>query len=127
MPPKMMRVFITALPRMTEESPTALAISPSQVSQVMCVFGDILSINTLKKQVYLEFSVPELYLRFSFLEATIITEPPEDTEVKVGDEVILSCSASFDPMLDIAFIWAVDFRVIDFDSEWQHYERVLVG
>uniref|UniRef100_A0A8C2XMV8 Contactin 1b n=1 Tax=Cyclopterus lumpus TaxID=8103 RepID=A0A8C2XMV8_CYCLU len=55
-------------------------------------------------------------------EATSITEPPEDTEVKVGDEVILRCAASYDPMLDITFIWAIDFRVIDFDSEWEHYE-----
>lgn len=51
---------------------------------------------------------------------------PEDSEVKVGDEIILSCTASYDPMLDITFIWAIDFRVIDFDSEWQHYERVMV-
>jgi len=62
-----------------------------------------------------------------FPEATSITVAPEDTEVKVGDEVILRCAASFDPMLDITFIWAIDFRVIDFDSEWQHYERVMVG
>ncbi len=41
--------------------------------------------------------------------------------------MILRCAASYDPMLDIAFIWAIDFRVIDFDSEWQHYERVMVG
>lgn len=61
------------------------------------------------------------------LEATSITVAPEDSEVKVGDEVILRCSASFDPMLDIAFIWSIDFRVIDFDSEWEHYERVMVG
>lgn len=29
-------------------------------------------------------------------------------------------------MLDITFIWAIDFRVIDFNAEWQHYERVPV-
>lgn len=60
-------------------------------------------------------------------EATSLTEVPEDSEVKVGDEIVLKCSASFDPMLDIVFIWAIDHRVIDFDSEWQHYERVMVG
>lgn len=64
---------------------------------------------------------------FSSLEPTSITEAPEDTEVLVGDEVILKCGASFDPMLDIAFIWAIDFRIIDFESEWEHYERVMVG
>lgn len=51
---------------------------------------------------------------------------PEDTEVAVGGEVVLACSASYDPMLDIAFIWAIDVRVIDFDAEWQHYERIMV-
>lgn len=60
-------------------------------------------------------------------EATSLTEVPEDSEVKVGDEIVLKCSASFDPMLDIVFIWAIDFRVIDFNSEWQHYERIMVG
>uniref|UniRef100_A0A667XYD3 Contactin 1b n=1 Tax=Myripristis murdjan TaxID=586833 RepID=A0A667XYD3_9TELE len=56
-------------------------------------------------------------------EATNITVAPADTEVKVGEEVILSCSAEYDPMLDITFVWAIDFRVIDFSAEWQHYER----
>uniref|UniRef100_A0AAQ5XLC0 Contactin 1b n=1 Tax=Amphiprion ocellaris TaxID=80972 RepID=A0AAQ5XLC0_AMPOC len=58
-------------------------------------------------------------------EATSLTVAPEDTEVQVGEEAILRCAASFDPMLDITFIWAIDFRVIDFDMEWQHYERVM--
>uniref|UniRef100_A0A667YC41 Contactin 1b n=1 Tax=Myripristis murdjan TaxID=586833 RepID=A0A667YC41_9TELE len=58
-------------------------------------------------------------------EATNITVAPADTEVKVGEEVILSCSAEYDPMLDITFVWAIDFRVIDFSAEWQHYERLL--
>lgn len=61
-----------------------------------------------------------------YSEATSLTAPPEDTEARVGDEVILSCAASYDPMLDITFIWSIDFRVIDFDAEWQHYERVMV-
>uniref|UniRef100_A0A3Q2XPF1 Contactin 1b n=1 Tax=Hippocampus comes TaxID=109280 RepID=A0A3Q2XPF1_HIPCM len=59
------------------------------------------------------------------ITATSITVAPEDTEVTVGGEVVLACSASYDPMLDIAFIWAIDFRVIDFDAEWQHYERIM--
>uniref|UniRef100_A0AAX7UCX0 Contactin 1b n=1 Tax=Astatotilapia calliptera TaxID=8154 RepID=A0AAX7UCX0_ASTCA len=62
---------------------------------------------------------------FFCLEATSITVAPEDTEVRVGDEVILKCQASYDPMLDITFIWAIDFRVIDFNAEWQQYERVM--
>uniref|UniRef100_A0A8C1Q1M5 Contactin 1b n=1 Tax=Cyprinus carpio TaxID=7962 RepID=A0A8C1Q1M5_CYPCA len=41
-------------------------------------------------------------------EATKITVAPSDTEAVVGDTTILQCSASFDPSLDITFIWTVD-------------------
>uniref|UniRef100_A0A8C6SVX1 Contactin 1b n=1 Tax=Neogobius melanostomus TaxID=47308 RepID=A0A8C6SVX1_9GOBI len=58
-------------------------------------------------------------------EATSLTAVPEDTEVEVGEDTVLRCAASYDPMLDITFIWSVDFRVIDFSLEWQHYERVM--
>ncbi|XP_059893843.1 contactin 1b [Gadus macrocephalus] len=58
-------------------------------------------------------------------EATELTVLPEDTMAKVGEEVILDCGATYDPMLDIAFVWAVDYRLIDFEAEWQHYERVV--
>uniref|UniRef100_A0AAZ3P827 Contactin 1b n=1 Tax=Oncorhynchus tshawytscha TaxID=74940 RepID=A0AAZ3P827_ONCTS len=60
-------------------------------------------------------------------EATQITVAPEDTQVMVGEEVHLQCQASFDPSLDITFIWSLDFRVIDFYLEWKHYERIMVG
>uniref|UniRef100_A0A667YDA1 Contactin 1b n=1 Tax=Myripristis murdjan TaxID=586833 RepID=A0A667YDA1_9TELE len=43
-------------------------------------------------------------------EATNITVAPADTEVKVGEEVILSCSAEYDPMLDITFQWLVSLN-----------------
>uniref|UniRef100_A0AAZ3RE14 Contactin 1b n=1 Tax=Oncorhynchus tshawytscha TaxID=74940 RepID=A0AAZ3RE14_ONCTS len=58
-------------------------------------------------------------------EATQITVAPEDTQVMVGEEVHLQCQASFDPSLDITFIWSLDFRVIDFYLEWKHYERIM--
>ena len=112
----MTRACTPALLRTTEESPTARAISPSQVREYLHVF------------VYI-FNTENIYsflVSFS-LEATSITEPPEDSEVMVGDEVILRCAASYDPMLDITYIWAIDFRVIDFDAEWEHYERIMVG
>ena len=59
-------------------------------------------------------------------EATELTVLPEDTMAKVGEEVLLDCGASYDPMLDITFVWAIDHRIIDFQAEWQHYERVVV-
>uniref|UniRef100_A0A674DWT0 Contactin 1b n=1 Tax=Salmo trutta TaxID=8032 RepID=A0A674DWT0_SALTR len=58
-------------------------------------------------------------------EATQITVAPEDTQVMVGEEVHLQCQASFDPSLDITFIWSLDFRVINFYLEWKHYERIM--
>ncbi|KAM6984802.1 contactin 1b [Aplochiton taeniatus] len=58
-------------------------------------------------------------------EATSITVGPEDMLAKVGEEVILQCSASYDPMLDISFIWAIDHRVIDFHAERTHYQRIM--
>lgn len=60
-------------------------------------------------------------------EATSITVAPEDVMVEVGGEVTLSCSASYDPMLDVTFIWAVDYRVIDFHAERRHYERIMTS
>uniref|UniRef100_A0AAY5KL56 Contactin 1b n=1 Tax=Esox lucius TaxID=8010 RepID=A0AAY5KL56_ESOLU len=58
-------------------------------------------------------------------EATQITVAPEDTVAMVGDEVRLQCQASYDPSLDVTFIWSLDFRVIDLYLEWKHYQRVM--
>uniref|UniRef100_A0AAY5K0V1 Contactin 1b n=1 Tax=Esox lucius TaxID=8010 RepID=A0AAY5K0V1_ESOLU len=60
-------------------------------------------------------------------EATQITVAPEDTVAMVGDEVRLQCQASYDPSLDVTFIWSLDFRVIDLYLEWKHYQRVMVS
>uniref|UniRef100_A0A8C1JC98 Contactin 1b n=1 Tax=Cyprinus carpio TaxID=7962 RepID=A0A8C1JC98_CYPCA len=58
-------------------------------------------------------------------EATKITEAPSDTEAVVGDTTILQCSASFDPSLDITFIWTVDSYVINFYTDFEHYELLM--
>uniref|UniRef100_UPI001EAEA587 contactin-1-like n=1 Tax=Oncorhynchus gorbuscha TaxID=8017 RepID=UPI001EAEA587 len=52
------------------------------------------------------------------------SSPRGHFQVMVG-EVHLQCQASFDPSLDITFIWSLDFRVIDFYLEWKHYERIM--
>uniref|UniRef100_A0A8C1ZUV9 Contactin 1b n=1 Tax=Cyprinus carpio TaxID=7962 RepID=A0A8C1ZUV9_CYPCA len=64
---------------------------------------------------------------FIFSEATKITEAPSDTEAVVGDTTILQCSASFDPSLDITFIWTVDSYVINFYTDFEHYELLMVS
>uniref|UniRef100_A0A672SLG4 Contactin-1-like n=1 Tax=Sinocyclocheilus grahami TaxID=75366 RepID=A0A672SLG4_SINGR len=58
-------------------------------------------------------------------EATKITVAPSDTGAVVGDTTILQCSASFDPSLDITFIWTVDSYVIHFYTDFEHYELLM--
>uniref|UniRef100_A0AAR2KT43 Contactin 1b n=1 Tax=Pygocentrus nattereri TaxID=42514 RepID=A0AAR2KT43_PYGNA len=53
----------------------------------------------------------------SITEATKITVPPSDVEVTVGETTVLQCSASYDPSLDITFIWTVDSYIINFGRE----------
>ncbi|XP_076862840.1 contactin 1b [Brachyhypopomus gauderio] len=59
----------------------------------------------------------------SITEATKITEAPSDMEVAVGDSAVLPCSASYDSSLDITFIWSLDSYVINFDTDFEHYEK----
>lgn len=59
-------------------------------------------------------------------EATKITVAPSDSEAVVGDSIVLQCSASYDPSLDITFIWTIDSYVINFYTEWDHYELLRV-
>ncbi|KAM4573818.1 contactin-1a isoform 1-T3 [Odontesthes bonariensis] len=56
-------------------------------------------------------------------ESTKITLAPSNSDVKVGENAWMQCSASRDPMLDITFIWSLDGRVIDLHKDSQHYER----
>ncbi|KAL7867498.1 hypothetical protein SRHO_G00088820 [Serrasalmus rhombeus] len=58
-------------------------------------------------------------------EATKITVPPSDVEVTVGDTTVLQCSASYDPSLDITFIWTVDSYIINFATDFDHYEQMM--
>lgn len=59
-------------------------------------------------------------------EATKITVAPSVSEAVVGDSIVLQCSASYDPSLDITFIWTVDSHTINFFTEWDHYELLRV-
>ncbi|KAG7456081.1 hypothetical protein MATL_G00247960 [Megalops atlanticus] len=58
-------------------------------------------------------------------EATKITLAPSNADVTVGESARMQCAASHDSSLDITFIWSVDMRVIDFDHEKEHYQRVM--
>lgn len=63
---------------------------------------------------------------FPFSEATKITVGPLDVEVVVGDNTILQCSASYDPTFDITFIWSMDTYIINFATDYEHYEQLMV-
>ncbi|XP_018603052.1 contactin 1b isoform X2 [Scleropages formosus] len=58
-------------------------------------------------------------------EATKITVASSSSAVRVGEPVRMQCAASHDPILDIAFIWALDTHIIDFDRESEHYQLVM--
>ncbi|KAL0196112.1 hypothetical protein M9458_009684, partial [Cirrhinus mrigala] len=57
--------------------------------------------------------------------ATKITVAPSDTEMIVGDTTVLRCAASYDPSLDITFIWTVDSYIINFYTDFEHYELLM--
>lgn len=48
-------------------------------------------------------------------------------ELMVGKNTVLKCSASYDRSLDIIFIWSVDSYVINFATDFEHYEQLLVS
>lgn len=62
----------------------------------------------------------------SFSEATKITVGPSDVIVTVGENTVLKCSASYDPSFDITFIWSVDSYIINFATDYEHYEQLMV-
>ncbi|KPP61244.1 contactin-1-like [Scleropages formosus] len=62
-----------------------------------------------------------------FSEATKITVASSSSAVRVGEPVRMQCAASHDPILDIAFIWALDTHIIDFDRESEHYQLVMIS
>ncbi|KAK3544907.1 hypothetical protein QTP86_029244, partial [Hemibagrus guttatus] len=58
-------------------------------------------------------------------EATKITVGPLDVEVTVGENTILQCSASYDPSFDITFIWSMNSYIINFATDYEHYEQLM--
>ncbi|KAJ0068370.1 hypothetical protein NL108_005956, partial [Boleophthalmus pectinirostris] len=57
-------------------------------------------------------------------EPTRITMRPTNTEIIVGESIVLPCQISCDPALDISFSWAFNGQLIDFQQDSDHFERV---
>ncbi|XP_069759212.1 contactin-1-like isoform X2 [Narcine bancroftii] len=65
---------------------------------------------------------------FSVTEPTKITLEPSNIDVTMGENGTMECHASYDPTLDLAFIWSTNGYPIDFDKERDFMEyRVLEG
>uniref|UniRef100_A0A4W3HD66 Contactin-3 n=1 Tax=Callorhinchus milii TaxID=7868 RepID=A0A4W3HD66_CALMI len=60
-------------------------------------------------------------------DATIITIPPSDMDVTVGESTILPCQVSHDPSLNLEFSWSFNGQVIDFKRDGDHFEKVGGG
>ncbi|XP_061474556.1 contactin-6-like [Rhineura floridana] len=56
-------------------------------------------------------------------ERTIITTPPSNLDVTVGESVVLPCQVSKDPSFEVVFSWSFNGDVIDFKRRMTHFER----
>lgn len=64
-----------------------------------------------------------LLLYFKCPDPTRIILAPLNADVTVGENATMQCAASFDPALDLTFVWSFNGYVIDFNKENIHYRR----
>uniref|UniRef100_G3X2H5 Contactin 4 n=1 Tax=Sarcophilus harrisii TaxID=9305 RepID=G3X2H5_SARHA len=57
-------------------------------------------------------------------DPTRLLVPPSSMDVTVGESIVLPCQVSHDHSLDIVFTWSFNGRLIDFDKDGDHFERV---
>uniref|UniRef100_A0A6J0TGL1 Contactin-6 isoform X1 n=1 Tax=Pogona vitticeps TaxID=103695 RepID=A0A6J0TGL1_9SAUR len=57
-------------------------------------------------------------------ERTIITTPPSNMDVTVGESIVLPCQVSKDPSIEVVFSWLFNGDLIDFSRRMTHFERV---
>ncbi|XP_057701975.1 contactin-3 isoform X2 [Corythoichthys intestinalis] len=62
--------------------------------------------------------------RLIVTEPTRITVRPTNTEIIVGESIVLPCQIAYDPALDVSFSWAFNGLLIDFQQDSDHFERV---
>lgn len=61
---------------------------------------------------------------FVSTEKTVITIPPSNMDVTVGESIVLPCQVSHDPSLDVVFTWSFNGNRIDFKRGIHHFERI---
>ncbi|XP_038628730.1 contactin-6 [Tachyglossus aculeatus] len=57
-------------------------------------------------------------------ERTVITIPPSQMDVTVGESIVLPCQAYHDPSVEVVFTWSFNGDVIDFKRGVDHFERI---
>ncbi|XP_048813626.1 contactin-6-like [Lagopus muta] len=57
-------------------------------------------------------------------ERTVITIPPSNMDVTVGESIVLPCQVSHDPSIAVAFTWSFNGNKIDFKRGMHHFERI---
>uniref|UniRef100_A0A8C6KXC6 Contactin-5 n=1 Tax=Nothobranchius furzeri TaxID=105023 RepID=A0A8C6KXC6_NOTFU len=61
---------------------------------------------------------------FVLPEAMRVVLSPSRVEVTVGESVVLSCKATHDTSLDVAFQWFFNQKPIDFQQDGSHFEYI---
>ncbi|RXM28410.1 Contactin-4 [Acipenser ruthenus] len=57
-------------------------------------------------------------------DPTIITVPPSNMDVTVGESIVLPCQVSHDHSLAITFTWSYNGQFIDFKRDGDYFEKV---
>ncbi|OXB81555.1 UNVERIFIED_CONTAM: hypothetical protein H355_008403, partial [Colinus virginianus] len=57
-------------------------------------------------------------------ERTVITIPPSNLDVTVGESIVLPCQVSHDPSIAVLFTWSFNGNKIDFKRGIHHFERI---
>ncbi|NXD05913.1 CNTN6 protein, partial [Nothocercus nigrocapillus] len=57
-------------------------------------------------------------------ERTVITIPPSNMDVTVGESIVLPCQVSHDPSVDVVFTWSFNDNIIDFNRGIHHFEKI---
>uniref|UniRef100_A0A8D2LZR0 Contactin 6 n=1 Tax=Varanus komodoensis TaxID=61221 RepID=A0A8D2LZR0_VARKO len=60
-------------------------------------------------------------------ERTVITIPPSNMDVTVGESIVLPCQVYKDPSIEVVFSWSFNGDIIDFKRRMSHFERESVG
>ncbi|XP_067101932.1 contactin-5 [Osmerus mordax] len=71
-----------------------------------------------------QFGSAEMTAMLWVKEAMRVELSPSRVEVTVGESVVLSCKATHDPSLDVAFQWLLNQKPLNFQQDGNHFEYI---